>query len=341
MVDQDLEQLVNSLTKELSDQRDRFYNIVERDSDAHLVVGSDREVYFANLAAKLLFPLITTEDFKCDIFNHPLEINEVMEIGILGVDSPNVIVERRVVETEWEGTPAYLISLRDVSERRQIEDDLRKSEAQNRAFMDHAAEGVIIIDDYGFIKLLNPAIEQIFGYSSQELIDQNIKYLMPNRYHVKHDEYLQTYRNSRNAEFNGRPLELVGKHKNGTLFALESTAGDFYDGEQWLFIDILRDITSRKESEKELRLWSKVFETALAAIVITDAEGTIQAVSNSFTKTTGYSAQEVIGKNPRVLKSGRHDPEFYRKMWGSLIGQGHWEGEIWNRRKTEKIILNG
>ncbi len=332
MNEHNLEQLVTSLTKELSDQRDRFNNIVERDVDAHLVVSLDREILYANQAAKLLIPL--NKDCKCDILNYPFLTDEVMEMGILGVNSPNVIVERRVLETEWEGTPAFLISLRDVSERRQIEDDLRRSEAQTRAFMDHAAEGVLIIDDHGFIRLLNPAVERIFGYNSKELINKNIKYLMTSSFHAKHDEYLKTYRNSRKAEYNGRSLELVGRHKNGILFAYESTAGDFYDGEQWLFIVILRDISYRKETEKELRLWSKVFETALAAIVITNAEGIIQAVSNSFTKTTGYSAQEVIGKNPRVLKSGRHDAKFYSLMWKSLIEQGHWEGEIWNRRKN-------
>jgi diguanylate cyclase (GGDEF)-like protein/PAS domain S-box-containing protein len=94
------------------------------------------------------------------------------------------------------------------------------------------------------------------------------------------------------------------------------------------------DITDRKLYENELRLAQTVFDTTSEAIVVTDAKNRIQAVNPSFTHVTGYSEEEVIGRDPGFLSSGRQDKSFYYKMWVQLSQKGHWHGEIWNRRKN-------
>ncbi|GGF65384.1 hypothetical protein GCM10011332_19350 [Terasakiella brassicae] len=94
------------------------------------------------------------------------------------------------------------------------------------------------------------------------------------------------------------------------------------------------DITDRKLYENELRLAQTVFETTSEAIVVTDAHNRIQAVNPSFTHVTGYTEDEVIGRDPGFLSSGRQDKAFYHKMWLQLSQNGHWHGEIWNRRKN-------
>jgi diguanylate cyclase (GGDEF)-like protein/PAS domain S-box-containing protein len=96
---------------------------------------------------------------------------------------------------------------------------------------------------------------------------------------------------------------------------------------------VLRDITERKAAEEQLRLAASVFTHAREGIVITETDGTIINVNSAFTQITGYERDEVIGKNPRVLKSDHHDTNFYQQMWNSLVEQGYWIGEIWNRRK--------
>ena len=83
----------------------------------------------------------------------------------------------------------------------------------------------------------------------------------------------------------------------------------------------------------ELELAAQVFEQSQQSIVITDRDGIILRVNRYFTELTGYLPEEAIGHTPRVLKSQRHDGEFYRELWGSLIREGKWRGEIWNRRK--------
>lgn len=99
----------------------------------------------------------------------------------------------------------------------------------------------------------------------------------------------------------------------------------------------LVDITERKQAEGKLQLAASVFTHAHEGIMITDAAGTLIEVNDTFTKITGYSREEAVGQNPRILKSGIQTPEFYAAMWKALADQGHWIGEIWNRSKNGKL----
>ena len=97
-----------------------------------------------------------------------------------------------------------------------------------------------------------------------------------------------------------------------------------------------QDITERKQAEAELRIAAIAFESQ-EGMLVTDADGNILRVNNAFTEITGYSANEVIGKNPRILHSGRQNTKFYEEMWTTLSQTGAWKGEIWNRRKNGEI----
>ena len=92
--------------------------------------------------------------------------------------------------------------------------------------------------------------------------------------------------------------------------------------------------TAHKEVLEQLNLFSHVFENALEGIVVTDSDANIQSVNPAFSDITGYSAEEAIGANPRILRSDRHTLPFYKSMWKSLLTEGHGKGEIRNRRKS-------
>jgi diguanylate cyclase (GGDEF)-like protein/PAS domain S-box-containing protein len=98
-----------------------------------------------------------------------------------------------------------------------------------------------------------------------------------------------------------------------------------------------KDITHKTEQEAKLRLSAKVFESTIEGITITDKDGNILAVNKAFCTITGYSEADVLGENPRILKSGRHGEDFYKKMWTSLAETGMWRGEIWNKNKAGRI----
>ncbi|SNY55710.1 PAS domain S-box-containing protein/diguanylate cyclase (GGDEF) domain-containing protein [Arsukibacterium tuosuense] len=100
-----------------------------------------------------------------------------------------------------------------------------------------------------------------------------------------------------------------------------------------LSMGIHLDITARKEAELKLQLLARMFEQSSEGVLITNAEQQIVMVNEAFTKISGYSADEVLGKNPKMLASGRQDKAFYSNMWLTIAKQGNWQGEIWNRRK--------
>jgi diguanylate cyclase (GGDEF)-like protein/PAS domain S-box-containing protein len=99
-----------------------------------------------------------------------------------------------------------------------------------------------------------------------------------------------------------------------------------------------RDVTQQKAIEEKLRLASMVLENSSEAMFVTDADGIIVEVNPAFTKLTGYPASEAIGSSPSILHSGKHEPSFYKAMWAELNKNGHWQGEIWNRRKNGEIF---
>jgi diguanylate cyclase (GGDEF)-like protein/PAS domain S-box-containing protein len=119
-------------------------------------------------------------------------------------------------------------------------------------------------------------------------------------------------------------------------FELSASKKAGFDKENPRFIVLSRDITERKRVESELRIAATAFE-AQEGMLISDAAGEILRVNKSFTKITGYSAEEVLGNNPRILNSGLHDTDFYREMWDKISESGNWEGEIWNRRKNGEV----
>jgi diguanylate cyclase (GGDEF)-like protein/PAS domain S-box-containing protein len=102
------------------------------------------------------------------------------------------------------------------------------------------------------------------------------------------------------------------------------------------FVAVFDDITERRRAEQELRIAATAFE-AQEGIIVTDADKVILRVNQSFSRMTGYSAEEVIGKTPDMIKSGRHDSKFYQQMWEALTEDHYWHGEIWNRGKDGEV----
>ncbi len=113
------------------------------------------------------------------------------------------------------------------------------------------------------------------------------------------------------------------------------------EGKVDYYSTVARDVTYIKQAEEKQLLAAKVLENMNESVIVTNADREIISVNPAFTKVTGYAEDEVIGKNPRILSSGRHDDEFYRKMWSIIHREGMWEGEIWNKRKNGEIYLEG
>lgn len=111
-----------------------------------------------------------------------------------------------------------------------------------------------------------------------------------------------------------------------------------WDGRPLRAVGTVQDITERKRADERLQLAASVFEHAHEGILITDPQQRIVEVNKTFCELTGYNREEVLGNTPRMLGSGHHPPEFYRRMWGELQASGHWQGEVWNRRKNGELF---
>ncbi|MBF0621156.1 MAG: EAL domain-containing protein [Magnetococcales bacterium] len=241
------------------------------------------------------------------------------------------------------------------------------------ALMISAVDSIIIIDSCGIIQGMNPAAEKLFGYSMEEIIGQNISKLMPSPHRENHDGYLARYLQGGDTQIVGVIREIEGLKKDGSPVPLELSVSEFKIDDTIYFAGILHDITNRKKTElellhaheglekrvqertqalqqttiqlqkeiqerteavNELKLAAKVFENASEAILITDANTTIIEVNNAYLQITGYEREEIIGANPRILKSGQHEKAFYQKLWSHVEKFDEWTGEIWDRRKN-------
>jgi len=136
------------------------------------------------------------------------------------------------------------------------------------------------------------------------------------------------------------PIRSAGEKPIGT-FALSSferrSPSPFHRKMLEIGASIVGIVLERTRQADHIRLLSKAFDSSNEAIMITDAERRIISVNEAFTATTGYTAEEAVGQNPRLLSSGRHGKDFYRAMWQSIEQLGHWRGEIWNRRRNGEI----
>jgi diguanylate cyclase (GGDEF)-like protein/PAS domain S-box-containing protein len=221
----------------------------------------------------------------------------------------------------------------DVSIRIEAERQLRESEARFRDLFEHSPVAYQSLDEQGGYLDVNDRLCQLLGYSRDELLRLSFCRFFSERTLSLFPDYLSQFLHDGSAEY-----ELELKRKNGSLVTV-LLSGAVQRNDKGNFIRahcILHDITERKRAEESLRIAAATFETH-EAIMVTDAKGDILRVNRAFQTITGYSLDEVVGRNPRILSSGRHDKAFYAGIWQHLLTMGFWEGEIWDRRKSGEI----
>jgi len=137
----------------------------------------------------------------------------------------------------------------------------------------------------------------------------------------------------------GKPQNWAAQFRTtfGREISVSGRVVAFEDGGRKRLMVMLEDRTAEKQAVSELLLAKKVIDSSNEAILISDAENRIISINAAFESITGYGAADAVGKDPRLLSSGRHDKEFYRRMWQKLLVEGHWEGEVWDRRKNGEI----
>jgi PAS domain S-box-containing protein len=143
--------------------------------------------------------------------------------------------------------------VRDITQRKQAEAELRDAEERMRSVVNHVVDGIITIDEHGSIESFNPAAEKLFGFRRAEVMGHNVKMLMPEPYHGEHDGYIRNYVGTGHAKIIGIGREVIGRRKDGSTFPMELAVSEFHIGQRRFFTGIVRDITERKRLQEELQ----------------------------------------------------------------------------------------
>ena len=224
----------------------------------------------------------------------------------------------------------------DITERKQTEQALQKSENRFRKIIETSPDGIAITALDGTIQFVTAKIVSMWGYGSEdELLGRNTMEFLHPDYHEKAIYLI-------NEMFNGN-LTGVGEYlmvrKDGSTFYCEANANILRDASNIptgiLYVE--RDITERKQAEERLKLLNRAVEASSVSVSITDVDGNIIYTNPGFTKISGYPAEEVLGKNSRLLKSGLQPISYYKDLWDTILSGNDWLGEFQNKKKTGEL----
>lgn len=214
---------------------------------------------------------------------------------------------------------------------------LAESEAKFRGLVNDAPDAMLLVDKTGRIVLANDEAERLFGYAQQELLGAPLEMLVPERLRSRHVADRATYLTAPVTRPMGVGLELYGVRKDGREFPVDIKLSHYPTKDGGIVMSAIRDITARKQAEAQLHLRTTALEAAANGIVITDREGTVVWVNPAVTPLTGYTAQELLGHNLRLLKSDQHDTAFFQHIWATILAGQVWHGEMINRRKDGSL----
>ncbi len=216
---------------------------------------------------------------------------------------------------------------RDITARKRSDENLRLT----AKIFESSHDYILVTDAELRIISVNPAFTAITGYTAEEVMGKNPRFLSSG----KQDKlfYMRMWKSLMDKGYWSG--DVWNRKKDGELFAGWLSISVVRDdmGKLTHYVGVTSDVTERRRTEEQLRLTAKVVESSHDSIIITDTEGRIISVNPAFTEITGYTENEVLGKNPRILNSGKQGREFYEEMWRSIITHGFWGGEVWNRRK--------
>ena len=218
----------------------------------------------------------------------------------------------------------------------QTQDALRKERDLFSAVIDTAAVLVVILDPHGQIVRFNRACEQVTGYGFDEVKGEPFwdVFLIPE----EAEAVKEVFGRLRAGQFpNEHENYWVTKDGRRRLIAWSNTALLDDHGSVEYIVGTGIDITERKQAGEQLRRLSRAVEQSPSSIVITDTAGNIEYVNPKFTQVTGYAFEEVVGKNPRLLKSGEMPPEGYENLWKTITSGGEWRGEFHNKKKNGEL----
>ncbi len=290
-------------------------------------------------------PWWTHDNRQSDLLRIAIK-NAVQLRKTTGFDATHRIADGSIISVDFtlrpifgpDGSVAYLLpEAHDVTKRKLAEEAVRTSQQHFEALLTATPVGVIETDPCCNCIYANQRSLELTGLTWESILGTG----WINAIHTDDRESVIQFRKDIAQARKSEQLELRFIQPEGNVNWVLAQAAPFMtaSGEVSGYIWTVTDITRMKSLEEQLLIASSVYEASSEAIMVTDACNHIVAVNPGFTRLTGYDRKEVIGLTPSILKSGRHTAEFYKEMQKSLERSGHWEGEIWNRRKNGEFFV--
>ena len=339
----------------VQESEERYRTMVEW-SPEPIVVHRDGKIVYVNPAAITMFGAGSAQDLidkpMLDLVHPDFRQSWLERLKIVVAHGANLpMLERKllrldgtIIEAETKGTsivyqgaPAVHLAIRDITERKLSEQRLLRQNSTLSAIIANFPGGISLFDADLRLVEYNEQFKRLLDFPDSLMQKPNLNFEDLIRYNAGRGEYGPDYSEEQIAGIVARarkfePHRMVRARPDGK--ALEIHGTPLPNGG---FVSIYIDITERKRAEEKIQLAASVFTHAREAIAITDAAGNFIEVNDAFSRITGYGREEIVGKNPRLLQSGRQGKEFYAAMWRDLVEKGHWLGEIWNRRKSGEV----
>ncbi|MFP4362793.1 MAG: PAS domain S-box protein [Spirochaetia bacterium] len=345
----DVTKLKSAETK-VREEREIFELLFNRVFDVLIMVDDNGKILRVNDAACKMLGYQREELEKLSVLDiHPPEelikisnsFEEVKKSGhnYMGATSfvskygTRIPVEGGAVSFTRHNHTYVIGSFRDISYRQEYESRLVAEQERFKDIVETLGDIIWETDPENKLRYISPQVRNILGYEPEELIGKSPHDLFDPEIA---EQVMDICRELSEKRLPVRNLEIKAVAKSGKKVDIEKSGVPVFNetGELLGYRGVDRDISDRKKREEELILTQNVFQNSLEGIVITDKDGKIEKVNPAFTEITGYTAEEAIGQNPRILRSDRHEEGFYKDMWDRILTEGVWEGEIWNRRKS-------
>ncbi|MDD2059181.1 EAL domain-containing protein [Pseudomonas sp. GD03860] len=235
---------------------------------------------------------------------------------------------------ELDSTPALVVAVRDISQLKETQEQLRTSEEKFAKAFHASPDGLLLSrQSDGLLIEVNEGFCRLTGFDSHASLDQTSLDL---GMWVDLNERRRLLQMLQKDGF-VRDFSCHIRRSDGQIRLCELSARPLPIAGVDCMLTIARDITERHLMQEKLQLAATVFENTAEGVLITDTDQRISAVNRAFSEITGYNEFEALGQTPRLLASGQHDSAFYAAMWHQLTAEGHWQGEIYNRRKSGEL----
>ena len=320
LLNRELSRFVGKTREEVLGRDDRA---IFQPADAERLMDGDRRVMEAGQVASSEEVLRTTGGIRTFLATRgPLHDADGKVIGLFGI-------------------------ARDITERKQQEREVRASEARFRAIFDGVNDAIFLHDaGTGAILDVNAKMTEMYGYSRKEARHMGIAELSANAAPYTQEDALGWFTRARRGE--APVFEWLARQRDGGLFWVEMSLRRAEIAGRACVLVLARDIGERKRAEavmrerielqEQLGKLSQAVEQSPVSIMITDTAGNIEYVNPKFTAVTGYSMSEVLGRNPRLLRSDETPREVHKQLWQTITAGGEWSGELHNRKKNGELF---